>query len=66
MTQQEWRGTVVKKSRGLLDGANLYRRLHVRLQDGSTMKIRVNRTLWKVLEVGDSVIKRAGADPVKD
>ncbi|MET9027229.1 hypothetical protein ABZW96_16680 [Nocardia sp. NPDC004168] len=66
MTQQEWRGTVVKKSRGLLDGANLYRRLHVRLQDGSTMKIRVDRTLWKVLEVGDSVIKRAGAAPVKD
>ncbi|WP_067798704.1 DUF7489 domain-containing protein [Nocardia beijingensis] len=66
MGQQEWRGTVVKKSRGLLDGANLYRRLHIRLPDGSTMKIRASRALWESLEIGDSVTKRAGADPVKD
>ncbi|WP_039801504.1 DUF7489 domain-containing protein [Nocardia araoensis] len=66
MEQQEWRGTVVKKSRGLLDGANLYRRLHIRLPDGSTRRIRVDRALWETLEVGDSVTKRAGADPVRD
>ncbi|WP_433597591.1 DUF7489 domain-containing protein [Nocardia sp. CA-135953] len=66
MTQQEWRGTVIKKSRGLFDGANLYRRLIVRLEDGSTVKVRVNRALWKAVEAGDSVTKHAGADPVKD
>lgn len=66
MEQQQWRATVVKKSRGLLDGANLYRRVHIRLPDGSTRKIRVSRALWEALEVGDSLTKRAGADPVKD
>ncbi|KAA8885425.1 hypothetical protein F3087_27675 [Nocardia colli] len=66
MTQQEWHGTVVKKSRGLLDGANLYRRLVVRLDDGSTVKVRVGRTLWDSLDAGDSVTKRSGAEPVKD
>ncbi|MFI6364124.1 hypothetical protein ACIBG0_15390 [Nocardia sp. NPDC050630] len=66
MVQQEWRGTVIKKSRGLFDGANLYRRLVVRLEDGSTVKLRVNRALWHTVEVGDAVTKQVGADPVKD
>ncbi|WP_433522171.1 DUF7489 domain-containing protein [Nocardia pseudovaccinii] len=66
MVRQEWRGTVIKKSRGLFDGANLYRRLIIRLEDGSTMKVRVNRELWNTVEAGDSVTKHAGADPVKD
>ncbi|MFE9323497.1 hypothetical protein ACIHDR_45345 [Nocardia sp. NPDC052278] len=66
MVQQEWRGTVVKKSRGLFDGANLYRRLIIRLEDGSTVKVRVSRQLWNMVEAGDSVTKHAGADPVKD
>lgn len=66
MVQQEWRGTVIKKSRGLFDGANLYRRLIVRLEDGSTVKLRVNRALWNTVEAGDSVTKHLGADPVKD
>ncbi|MGQ4598865.1 DUF7489 domain-containing protein [Nocardia sp. R6R-6] len=66
MTQQEWCGTVVEKSRGLLDGANLYRRLVVELEDGTTLKIRVGRALWNSLREGDSVTKHRGADPVKD
>ncbi|MEU0870268.1 DUF7489 domain-containing protein [Nocardia brasiliensis] len=66
MAQQEWQGTVVEKSRGLLDGSNLYRRLVVRLRDGSTLEVRVNRSLWNSLEPGDSVSKQAGADPAKD
>ncbi|ASF06459.1 hypothetical protein NBRGN_096_00230 [Nocardia brasiliensis NBRC 14402] len=66
MAQQEWHGTVVEKSRGLLDGANLYRRVVVRLDDGNTIKVRVNRPLWDSLEPGDSVSKQAGADPTKD
>jgi hypothetical protein len=66
MQQQEWRGTVVEKSRGLFDGANLYRRLTVRLSDGSTVKVRVDRKLWRSVQAGDSVTKHVGADPVKD
>ncbi|WP_280444923.1 DUF7489 domain-containing protein [Nocardia brasiliensis] len=66
MTQQEWHGTVVEKSRGLLDGANLYRRVVVRLDDGSTIKVRVNRSLWNSLEPGDAISKQDGADPTKD
>lgn len=60
-----WEGTVVKKTRGLLDGSNMYRRLKVRLDDGETVKVRVSRTLWDSVEVGDSVSKSEGQDPVK-
>jgi hypothetical protein len=60
-----WSGTVVKKSRGLLDGSNMYRRLKVQLGDGQTRKVRVSRTLWDAVEVGDSLSKAAGQDPVK-
>lgn len=58
-----WTGTVLRKTRALLDGANLYRRVEVRLEDGSTARVRVDRTLWKSLEVGDRLVKEAGADP---
>lgn len=60
-----WEGTVVKKSRGLMDGSNLYRRLEVRLADGETTKVRVARDLWDEVEVGDVLVKEAGQDPVK-
>jgi len=62
---ESWDGTVVRKSRGLLDGSNLYRRLEVRLADGEVTKVRVDRELWDGLEVGDHVSKAPGADPVK-
>ncbi|WP_076261855.1 DUF7489 domain-containing protein [Intrasporangium flavum] len=62
---ESWDGTVVKKSRGLLDGSNLYRRLELRLADGGVTKVRVDRELWDSLEVGDRVSKEPGADPVK-
>lgn len=61
--EDAWSGVVVKKSRGLYDGANLYRRLRVKLDDGEVQKVKVNRELWKQLEVGDRVIKDAGTDP---
>ncbi|KRC65321.1 hypothetical protein ASE12_11440 [Aeromicrobium sp. Root236] len=61
----EWEGIVVKKSRGLLDGSNMYRRLTIRLVDGSTTKVRVDRQLWNALTEGDLVTKAAGEDPVK-
>ena len=61
--QSEWTGVVVKKSRGLLDGSNLYRRVTIKHGDGSEQKIRVDRALWKQIEVGDQLVKEAGQDP---
>ena len=55
MSTGEWEGTVVKKYRALLDGANLYRRLRIRLDDGQTVTVRVDRATWKALAVGDAV-----------
>lgn len=65
MTADVWEGVVVKKSRGLLDGSNLYRRLHVRLADGSVVKVRVDRMLWTQVAPGDRVTKVAGRGAVK-
>lgn len=61
----EWEGIVVKRSRGLLDGSNLYRRLTIRLVDGSTTKVRVSRALWSSVTEADLVTKAPGADPIK-
>ncbi len=63
MAHDTWNGTVLKKSRGLFDGSNLYRQLTVRLDDGTSTKVRVDRALWKQLEPGDRLVKEAGADP---
>jgi hypothetical protein len=60
-----WQGIVLKKSRGLLDGSNLYRRLKIRLLDGSTIKVRVGRELWSSIVEGDIVSKTSGHEPVK-
>ena len=60
-----WEGTVLKKSRGLLDGSNMYRRLRLRLADGTERKVKVGKELWKTVHVGDTVAKAAGQDPVK-
>jgi hypothetical protein len=58
-----WSGTVIKKSRALLDGSNLYRRVTVETDAGGTEKIRVDRALWKELSVGDRLVKDAGQVP---
>ncbi|MGZ0148339.1 DUF7489 domain-containing protein [Kribbella sp. WER1] len=58
-----WTGVVVKKSRAMYDGANLYRKLEVQLDGGEVRDVKVKRDLWKSLEVGDRVSKAAGADP---
>jgi hypothetical protein len=60
-----WEGTVIKKSRGRLDGSSLYRRLHVRLTDGNLTKVRVSRDRWNAVAEGDTVTKAVGPDPVK-
>ena len=65
MTKDSWDGTVIKKSRGLLDGSSMYRRLEIRLADGSVTKVRVSRDLWNAVTEGDTVVKGAGQDPVK-
>jgi hypothetical protein len=61
--QDSWQGRVEKKSRALLDGSNLYRRVTVRTDDGRMRKIRVARALWDDLSVGDRLAKDAGEDP---
>ena len=54
------RGTVIKKYRALLDGSNLYRRIIVRLDNGETVKARVDRATWKALAIGDAVARGPG------
>jgi hypothetical protein len=62
---EAWEGVVLDKSRGMTDGANLYRYLTVQLNTGETKKIRVGRGLWNSVAEGDGIVKQAGADPVK-
>lgn len=62
-TGDAWQATVVKKTRALLDGTNMYRRLTIRRDDGQTERIRVSRELWKQLDVGDRLTKEAGQEP---
>ncbi|MFE6971650.1 hypothetical protein [Isoptericola sp. NPDC057653] len=63
MTDDGWSGTVRKKSRGLLDGSNLYRRLELELDDGTSTTVRVGKDLWRQVEVGDRLVKDADGDP---
>lgn len=52
-----WRGTVVSKRRGLMDGSNMYRRLKIRQTDGTTKRVRVSKELWAAVEEGDIVVQ---------
>jgi hypothetical protein len=61
--EEAWEAVVVAKSRALLDGSNLYRRVSVRHDDGREEKVRVPRESWKQIEVGDRLVKEAGQDP---
>ncbi|MFF4953288.1 hypothetical protein [Streptomyces chattanoogensis] len=60
-----WEGVVVDRSRGMLDGSNMYHFVEVRLADGESLKVRISRRLWKSIAVGDRIVKRPGADPAK-
>ena len=62
-SEQAWTAVVTAKSRALLDGSNLYRRLTVRYDDGREEKIKVPRDLWKQIEPGDRLVKEPGQDP---
>ncbi|MFD5398324.1 hypothetical protein ACFWJW_29470 [Streptomyces sp. NPDC127097] len=61
-----WEGVVVHKSRGMLDGSNMYHFVEVRLADGASVKVRISRRLWKSVEVDDRIVKRPGADPARE
>ncbi|MEU9482414.1 hypothetical protein AB0D83_01860 [Streptomyces decoyicus] len=61
-----WEGIVIKKSRGMLDGSNMYHFVEVRLDDGESMKVRISRRLWKSIEIDDRIVKRPGADPARE
>uniref|UniRef100_A0AAU3ICL6 DUF7489 domain-containing protein n=1 Tax=Streptomyces sp. NBC_01393 TaxID=2903851 RepID=A0AAU3ICL6_9ACTN len=60
-----WEGIVEDKSRGMLDGANMYHFVTVRRVDGQFVKVRIDRRLWKSIEVGDRIVKEPGSGPVK-
>lgn len=60
-----WEGIVEGKSRGMLDGANMYHFVKVRRPDGRSMKVRVERGLWKSVVVGDRIVKVPGSGPVR-
>ncbi|MFG3350310.1 hypothetical protein ACGF1Z_35340 [Streptomyces sp. NPDC048018] len=60
-----WEGVVTGRSRGMLDGSNMYHFLEIRLSDGAFVKIRVGRRLWKSIDIDDRVVKEPGSDPVK-
>ncbi|MFG2140229.1 hypothetical protein [Streptomyces sp. NPDC048650] len=60
-----WEGVVIDKSRGMLDGSNMYHFVEVRLADGESAKARIGRQLWKSIAVGDRIVKVPGADPAK-
>ncbi|CAM5282903.1 hypothetical protein SAVIM338S_00169 [Streptomyces avidinii] len=49
----------------MLDGSNMYHFVEVRLTDGSSVKVRIARRLWKSLAVGDRIAKRPDADPYR-
>ncbi|GFE12210.1 hypothetical protein Sgleb_02570 [Streptomyces glebosus] len=61
-----WEGVVIDKSRGMLDGSNMYHFVEVRLADGESVKVRISRRLWKSIAVDDRIVKRPGADPARE
>lgn len=60
---EAWEGTVIDKSRGMLDGSNMYHFLTVQKIGAGVDRIRVKRSLWKAVSKGDALIKRPGAHP---
>ncbi|MBS2534824.1 hypothetical protein KGQ20_18805 [Catenulispora sp. NF23] len=62
---EAWQGVVIGKKRGMVDGSSMVFFLKVQLSDGTAKRVRVRRKLWKSLQEGDGVVKRAGEEPVK-
>jgi hypothetical protein len=57
---ETWEGLVTDKKRSSPDGQNMYHRVMVTISDGSVKEVRVRGNLWKTLNVGDRLVKRAG------
>jgi hypothetical protein len=57
---EAWEGLVTDKKRASYDGQNMYHRVMVTLADGSVKEIGVRGGMWKTLNVGDRLVKRAG------
>lgn len=62
---EEWSAVVRAKSRAMPDGSFLRRYLTVDLDDGTTRKIQVDKSLWNSVNEGDTIAKSAGSDPTK-
>lgn len=62
---EAWRAVVRAKSRAMPDGSFLYRYLTIDLDDGTTRKVRVDKSLWNSVNEGDKITKSAGSDPTK-
>ncbi len=61
-----WEGVVVSKDHSSPDGQNMYHSVTVKLANGTTKEVRIPGSLWKTLNEGDKVQKRAGNyDPAK-
>lgn len=58
-----WEGTVIEKSRGMLDGSNMYHFVTVEKFGVGVDRIRVKRRLWKAASKGDAIVKRPGDYP---
>ena len=57
---EAWEGLVTDKKRTSYDGQNMYHRVMVTIADGSVKEIRVRGGVWKTLNIGDQLVKRAG------
>ena len=57
---EAWEGLVTDKKRTSSDGQNMYHRVMITLADGGVKEIRVRGGVWKALNIGDQLVKRAG------
>jgi hypothetical protein len=55
-----WEGIVTGKKRSAPDGQNMTHDITVTLDDGSQKHVRVRGALWKQVNDGDRLVKRAG------
>ena len=55
-----WEGVVADKKRSSPDGQNMYHRVIITLSDNTAKEIRVRRSLWNDMSIGDRLVKRAG------
>jgi hypothetical protein len=57
---EAWEGIVTGKKRSAPDGQNMTHDITVTQDDGSQKQVRVRGALWKQVNDGDRLVKRAG------